>query len=289
MQIGAGITQDGMLHVKSGENTLLNLESTQSFASTGVGAIKITGANGPSALIGFNGTANEFDVVNYLPGPMRFFTNNTQQMTIAADGKVGIGTTSPGSLLDVNGGQIRVRGTGVYSEPNAGCGVLYYDANGGTFTMDARSPSGSTAISFRTSSGGTGAERMKVLNSGAVGINQLAGSGNRAVYSDANGNLTNTSSDATLKENVATVTDGASIVAALRPVRFNWKDADRFGAQREIGFLAQEVQTVLPEVVGTNNDGTLTVDYPHMVAALVSAVQDLQRQIATMKADPTTP
>ena len=130
---------------------------------------------------------------------------------------------------------------------------------------------------------------MTISNTGSVGIAGLAGTGNRAVYSDATGNLTNTSSDATLKENVATVTDGASIVAALRPVRFNWKDADRFGAQREIGFLAQEVQTVLPEVVGTNNDGTLTVDYPHMVAALVSAVQDLQRQIATMKADPTTP
>jgi len=200
-------------------------------------------------------------------------------------GDVGIGTTAPGSRLDVNGGQIRVRAAGSYSEANANCGALYYDTTGGTFTMDARSTSGSTAISFRTSSGGTGAERMKVLNSGAVGITQLAGTGNRAVYSDASGYLTNTSSDGTLKTNVVTVTDGASIVAALRPVRFDWIDQQTRGAQREVGLIAQEVQTVLPEVVGINNDGTLTVDYSHVVSVLIGAVQTLQAKVAALEAN----
>jgi hypothetical protein len=74
------------------------------------------------------------------------------------------------------------------------------------------------------------------------------------------------------------------IVSALRPVRFNWIDTARFGYQREVGLIAQEVQAVLPEVVGTNNDGTLTVDYPKIVSVLISAVQSLQQRVAALEA-----
>jgi len=200
-------------------------------------------------------------------------------------GDVGIGTTAPGSRLDVNGGQIRVRATGSYSEPSANCGTLYYDSTGGNFTIDARSSSGSTVLRFRTSSSGTGTEKMSISSAGVVTVANLSGTGNRAVYSDTNGALTNTSSDAILKTNVATVTDGASIVAALRPVRFDWIDQQSRGAQREIGLIAQEVQTVLPEVVGINNDGTLSVDYSHIVSVLIDAVQTLQAKVAALEAN----
>jgi hypothetical protein len=41
---------------------------------------------------------------------------------------------------------------------------------------------------------------------------------------------------------------------------------------------------VLPEVVGTNADGTLSVDYAHVVAVLIGAVQDLQAKVAALEA-----
>jgi hypothetical protein len=115
-----------------------------------------------------------------------------------------------------------------------------------------------------------------------VRINSLAGTGNRAVYSDANGTLTNTSSDATLKTDVAPIAAGLAAVTALNPVSFAWKDTARFGPQREIGLLAQEVNAVVPEVIGVNADGTLSVDYPKLIAPVIRAIQEQQAQIALL-------
>lgn len=128
-----------------------------------------------------------------------------------------------------------------------------------------------------------GTVTFNVLDTGRITSATLAGTGNRAVYSDPNGILTNSSSDESLKTNIETVTDGASVVSALRPVRFDWIDQVKFGSQREIGLIAQEVQAVLPEVVGTNYDGTLTVDYPKVVAVLIGAVKELQARVAALE------
>jgi len=100
-----------------------------------------------------------------------FQTNaRTERMRIDSAGLVGIGTNSPGSTLDVAGGQIRFRSTGAYSQPGIGTGAIYYDADAGNLTLDARAPSGNTTLLFRTSNSGTGAERMRIDSSGNVGI-----------------------------------------------------------------------------------------------------------------------
>lgn len=117
-------------------------------------------------------------------------------------------------------------------------------------------------------------ERLHV-SGGNIRNSALSGTGNRAVYSDASGTLTNSSSDATLKTNVQDLVSPLRMVLGLRPVSFSWKNVERFGPQREIGFLAQEVMQSIPEVVGKNADGTYTVDYPKIVAALAGAVQEL--------------
>jgi hypothetical protein len=213
--------------------------------------------------VGFSGTPNQLDITN-TRGGVRL-----------------IGT---GGDMVFDNGQVRCQAPGAYAEPSGASGVLHYNTASNVFTIDARSSTGSSVMSFRTSDNGVSAQRILVTNAGHVSIINLAGTGNRAVYSDMSGYLTNASSDATLKTNLATVTDGASIVAALRPVRFDWIDQQARGAQREIGLVAQEVATVLPEVVGTNNNGTLSVDYSHIVAVLIGAVQDLQAKVAALEA-----
>lgn len=120
-----------------------------------------------------------------------------------------------------------------------------------------------------------GVARVRITAAGETRVIALAGTGNRAVYSDANGTLTNTSSDGTLKTDVEELRAPLRMVLNLRPVSFTWKDTARFGPQREIGFIAQEVMQTIPEVVGRNSDGTYTVDYPKIVAALAGAVQEL--------------
>lgn len=106
----------------------------------------------------------------------------------------------------------------------------------------------------------------------------LSGVGNRAVYSDANGILTNSSSDETLKENVLPITYGLNVVCQLNPVSFNWIDTQRFGSQKEIGLIAQQVQSLIPEVVGVNYDETLSLDYSKLTSVLIKSIQDLKSE-----------
>jgi hypothetical protein len=111
----------------------------------------------------------------------------------------------------------------------------------------------------------------------------LVGSGNRAVYSTANGTLTNSSSDGTLKENVENLNYGLETVLNLRPITFNWKDKEKLGSQKEIGFIAQEVNAQIPELIGSNSDGTLSVDYPKLIPVLVNVIKELNERIKVLE------
>lgn len=119
----------------------------------------------------------------------------------------------------------------------------------------------------------------KNLLKGAIINSPLAGVGNRAVYSTSNGTLTNSSSDETLKTNVTGLSYGLDTIMGLRAVSYNWIDQVKYGTQREIGFVAQEVIQYVPEIVGQNTSGTLSVDYPKLTAVLTNAVQELKNKI----------
>ena len=62
------------------------------------------------------------------------------------------------------------------------------------------------------------------------------------------------------------------------------KKTTELGNQKEIGFIAQEVQELIPEVIGINNDETLSLDYPKLTAVLVKAIQELKSEIDILKA-----
>jgi len=129
-------------------------------------------------------------------------------------------------------------------------------------------------------------DSLIVTSTSDVIIGKLTGSGNRAVYSDANGILTNTSSDIRLKTNIENLSEELNILESLKKLRgiyYNWDTsvdaAKNLGAQREIGMVAQEVQAVMPELVGQNSSGYLSLDYPKMTAYLVEVAKVQQREI----------
>ena len=98
----------------------------------------------------------------------------------------------------------------------------------------------------------------------SLGATTLSGTGNRAVYSDATGLLTNTASDFIIKENIEAIpeTDMLLKVLQLEPKTFNWKS----NGEDDIGFIAQEVNEVLPELVVERNDGfyqLIMIEYLH--------------------------
>ena len=125
-----------------------------------------------------------------------------------------------------------------------------------------------------------------IIVTGNLTNTPLVGSGNRAVYSTAAGILTNSSSDASLKTNVVSLSnsmDALAMVSQLRGVYYNWLDTSKLGSQREIGLIAQEVQPYIPEVIGTNSDGTLSLDYPKLTAVLIEATKQLKNQVDALQ------
>ena len=100
----------------------------------------------------------------------------------------------------------------------------------------------------------------------------------------------NTSSDHRLKDNVVDLTGATTRLKQLNPVRFNFiADADT----TVDGFLAHEVQTVVPEAVsGSHNevddDGNPKyqgIDQAKLVPLLVATIQELEARIAALEAE----
>jgi hypothetical protein len=100
-------------------------------------------------------------------------------------------------------------------------------------------------------------------------------------YINANGGFTDVS-DASLKTNVETITGSLSIVQNLTGRRYNWIDENR-GSEKQVGFIAQEVEEFLPEVVTSGAAGTKGVSYGKVTALLVEAIKEQQQIIEDLK------
>lgn len=87
-------------------------------------------------------------------------------------------------------------------------------------------------------------------------------------------------SDARLKRDIRPIEHPVDLVRRLKGHRFAWK-AD---GHRDLGVIAQEIGTVLPEAVGSV-DGHLTVNYNALIAPLIEAVKEQQKEIAALKTE----
>lgn len=92
-----------------------------------------------------------------------------------------------------------------------------------------------------------------------------------------------TPSDQRLKTNIQDIGAPLEKVMDLRGVSFDWRDdvtnTGDSATKRNIGFLAQEVDEVFPEVVRESSGGTLSVEYSALIPVLVEAMKQQQRQI----------
>lgn len=93
-------------------------------------------------------------------------------------------------------------------------------------------------------------------------------------------------SDITLKKDVARIDSALERILALRPVTWRWKAA-RANDRQEHGFVAQEVEDILPQLVSLNTweDGTQRkfLSTKEMIPYLVVAIQEQQKQIDELK------
>jgi hypothetical protein len=95
-----------------------------------------------------------------------------------------------------------------------------------------------------------------------------------------------TSSDARLKANIQDSVSAIDIVEQVRVVSHDWVNDD---SSVRFGFVAQELNTVLPEAVRVGDDGeevqqTWGVDYARLVPVLTKALQEALGKIETLEA-----
>jgi DNA-binding transcriptional MerR regulator len=92
------------------------------------------------------------------------------------------------------------------------------------------------------------------------------------------GILYSTTSDRRLKQNIKSFDNGLATLEKINPAIYQRKSNP---GQDEIGFIAQELQEVLPIVVGGSptddvNESPMTVDYGRLTPVLVAAIKEQQ-------------
>jgi hypothetical protein len=203
---------------------------------------------------------NSWNFSNSQNAPITFSTNGSERARIDSSGNLLVGTTTANGILTVqsvfdvtSNTNVRMRSVGTFHQ----------------ISTSVTSSTSNTLIEFGRSATTTG-------NYTACGKLWLDGSGN---FSAAN------SSDATLKENIVDLPNGLATVLALKPRQFDWiGDDDR---KQVKGFVAQEVETVLPRSVGVDEKTGLKLVSleTEMFPVLVKAIQEQQALITQLQAD----
>ena len=211
---------------------------------------------------------------------MSVFDNGTSFYS----GKIGIGTSTPDSLLTL------YAATNPSLEYSAGTGGPQWTEGIDTSNGNSFEIASSTALGTNP--------RFVINGVGNVGIGtttpdtlltvgSATPSGNVAHFENSTGscyiNPTTTSlscsSDARLKTNVVplTSTEGLAALLELDPVTFNWK-TESATSSPHTGFIAQSVQPIFPDLISQGPDGFYAINYAGLTPYLVKAVQ----QIATI-------
>lgn len=120
-----------------------------------------------------------------------------------------------------------------------------------------------------------GAARLRVTATGEVRLPDYAGGGTTGASIDNNGRIIRTVSDERLKENILDLPRGLDAVLRMRPVRFQWRDKQAYGDRWDIGFIAQEMISSVPEAVSKTPEGMYSLDYGKLLAVVVGAIQEL--------------
>jgi len=236
-------------------------------------------------------------------------TSQADVLHLLGSGNVGIGTTSPSEMLHMNnttGTACFIRfqntgGSGVYIGGRSEAMEMYTN---GSEKMRITS-SGTLLVSTTTTSGlsnGTtnyghsfgGGQQVNATNDDTnLILNMSNGSSNPHVQFRSDGSNTgnistngsavayNTGSDYRLKENVLPLKDGLDRLNKLNPVQFDWKKSQ----ETDEGFIAHEVQEIVPYVVKGEKDGEKiqTMDYGKLTPLLVKAIQEQQTIIDDLK------
>ena len=240
----------------------LRLQHLGTTAGDGAKIVFTAGTSTDGAGIASTGVAlNSADLRFYAGG-------NTERMRVTSNGDLLVGKTTE-NLSD------------------AGFGVAFSAGGFNAVTIVKSIAAYGTALYIqRLASAGTGTLIEFAYNNSTLGT--ITTNGSSVSY--------NTSSDYRLKENIAPMTGALDKLSALKPVTYKWK-ANGLDGQ---GFIAHELQEVMPEAVTGEKDAVETykdedgneqtkikpqgIDTSFLVATLTAAIQELNAKVETQAA-----
>jgi hypothetical protein len=220
-------------------------------------------------------TANGIVLTPDNSGELGLQTSNTTAVTITAAQNVGIGTNSPARRLHVRGGA----GLSLFESTGSACYVYVGDSTSSSIDNQGIGSVGNNLVAL---TGGT--ERMRIDSTGKVFFLALAASAgtNALRWSTSTGQMTYDTSSARYKDNIRDSVYGLSHVMQMRSAQFEYKDDGR----SDVGFIAEEMQSVVPELVGLDKDGQAdSVSYDRIVSVLVKAMQELNAKVDAQAAE----
>lgn len=237
------------------------------------GPTGFTGPTGSTGPIGFTGSRGNTGTTGN--------TGFTGSVSTVAGPPGGAGSTGPTGYAGSVGFTGPVGPTG----PTGSTGPTGPTGPGNFLSSTATSSSGNYPLVFVT-----GASSSPYFN---TGIYAQPSAGNLAISGTlyASGDvIAYYSSDVRLKENIQSIDNALAKVNAINGVTFDWTDAHMatrfdpvknksFIAKNDVGLIAQEIESVIPEIVTTREDGYKAVKYDKMVALLVEAIKELDRKI----------
>jgi Chaperone of endosialidase len=125
-----------------------------------------------------------------------------------------------------------------------------------------------------------GVVRQVISTAGVITFNAY---GAGTLTTNASGVIT-ASSDERIKRDIEPFARGLDAVLALRPVTHSYTKASGLDdGHRYTGFLAQDVRGAIPEAVGQQADGLLTLSDRPIIAALVNSVRELNARITELE------
>jgi hypothetical protein len=245
-----------------------------------------------------NTTSGNYD------GYLSFGTNAntigvTERLRITSSGNVGINITNPGAVLPSGLGWTTtpsktrvlvinatdgVGNSGVFiRQSDNGTGLdLWSDNYYGDSYIDNRWDNAVGKIVFRLRTSGTAITPMSIISSGNILMGTQTDNGERLYVSGAiraTGTIT-ANSDLTLKKNLLKIENALEKVEQINGYTYQFKGDD---SKRHAGVIAQEIQTVLPEIVNKGNDGILGVEYGNISALLIEAIKEQNTKIKNLE------
>lgn len=249
-----------LMNIESGQPTAMNIEPGSATGSAGWGASNVSFLGSPySGVFFFQETSiATIQCVGISGGtvpPFAWLQGGTERCRMDSSGRFIVGSTT--TLAGSNGERFQVRSTSTNPASAFYVNQPYNSTNQSIIWFFVSSPDANGGVLFG--------------NNNTIGVAST--------------------SDVRQKRDVRPMTHALGTIQRLRPIRFNW--IDQPNEIKSWGFLAHEVQEIIPDMVQTPRDAVdddgepiyQTLDVGYLVPLLTRACQELEQELTALEAD----